>query len=296
MANTRLFFTHFFFPTYLTLFGVMGYLAIFNLNFSVVGLFFITLLAVFIIDRAEFIAPYSRQWMRKKNSSRLKVDLLHNIISMITMSELIKMLGIGLLREFTGKGYEPLFSEPWGISLLPLPLALLGAILLGDLGFYLSHRLFHGRLLWRFHIVHHSIEQLNWHNAGREHPVVTSIQYASSMMLILFAGGNLDLLLYFSFFTTIMALLHHSNVDMRNGWLNYVLSTNEMHRWHHEIDVFISNHNYGTITVVWDLLLGTYINPERPFDVSRTGVAGVSMRENYLHQLLLPFKNDKTNG
>src|SRR4051794_25620904 len=45
-------------------------------------------------------------------------------------------------------------------------------ILLSDLGFYWTHRMFHAvPALWKFHSIHHSIEELDWLAAARVHPV-----------------------------------------------------------------------------------------------------------------------------
>src|SRR5262249_53704955 len=45
----------------------------------------------------------------------------------------------------------------------PLWLQVVQILLLADLGFYVTHRLFHTVPgLWRFHAIHHSIEDLDW--------------------------------------------------------------------------------------------------------------------------------------
>jgi sterol desaturase/sphingolipid hydroxylase (fatty acid hydroxylase superfamily) len=44
------------------------------------------------------------------------------------------------------------------------------AVILADLGFYVAHRLFHGvPWLWRFHAIHHSIQELDWLAGVRVH-------------------------------------------------------------------------------------------------------------------------------
>lgn len=45
-------------------------------------------------------------------------------------------------------------------------------VVVGELGFYLGHRLSHQiPLLWRFHAIHHSAEKLDWLVNVRAHPV-----------------------------------------------------------------------------------------------------------------------------
>src|ERR1700761_6341622 len=54
----------------------------------------------------------------------------------------------------------------------PLLLQAVEAILIADIGFYLAHRAFHAvPFLWKFHALHHSIEEMDWLAAYRIHPV-----------------------------------------------------------------------------------------------------------------------------
>ncbi len=54
-------------------------------------------------------------------------------------------------------------------------------IVLSDLGFYWTHRMFHAvPWLWRFHAIHHSIEELDWLAAARVHPVDQILTKGSS--------------------------------------------------------------------------------------------------------------------
>ena len=55
---------------------------------------------------------------------------------------------------------------------LPYWVQIPAVIVLADLGFYWTHRMFHAvPWLWRFHSIHHSIEELDWLAATRVHPV-----------------------------------------------------------------------------------------------------------------------------
>ena len=55
---------------------------------------------------------------------------------------------------------------------LPYWVQIPAIIVLSDLGFYWTHRMFHAvPWLWRFHAVHHSIEELDWLAAFRIHPL-----------------------------------------------------------------------------------------------------------------------------
>ena len=71
------------------------------------------------------------------------------------------------------------------VSAQPFLLQLIEVIVLADLGFYFMHRLFHAvPWLWKFHAIHHSIEELDWLAGARVHP----IDQNSHQERIVFAG------------------------------------------------------------------------------------------------------------
>ena len=79
------------------------------------------------------------------------------------------------------------------------------------------------------------------------------------------------------------------NVRVRPSWLDAIFSTPTLHRWHHSTDPREGNTNYGAILIVWDLLLGTFRRPARPFD-AQLGVAGhPDFPEGWVAQQLSPF-------
>jgi sterol desaturase/sphingolipid hydroxylase (fatty acid hydroxylase superfamily) len=58
------------------------------------------------------------------------------------------------------------------VAALPVWVQIPAVILLSDLGFYWTHRMFHAvPWLLRFHAIHHSIEELDWLAAARVHPL-----------------------------------------------------------------------------------------------------------------------------
>jgi len=77
----------------------------------------------------------------------------------------------------------------------PVWLQFVEALLLADLGFYLAHRAFHAfPPLWKFHAVHHSIEELDWLAAARVHPVDQIITKGVSFLPV-FALGFSDMVI-----------------------------------------------------------------------------------------------------
>lgn len=53
----------------------------------------------------------------------------------------------------------------------PMWLLVIEVLLVGGLIRYATHRLLHGRRLWKFHAVHHSSTQVDWLSSVRMDPV-----------------------------------------------------------------------------------------------------------------------------
>ena len=71
-------------------------------------------------------------------------------------------------------------------------------------------------------------------------------------------GVPADVLLACLAITQPVLMLQHANVDLRSGWLNRVLSSNEVHRWHHSSRAAEANCNFGSALLLFDHLFGTY--------------------------------------
>jgi hypothetical protein len=78
---------------------------------------------------------------------------------------------------------------------------------------------------------------------------------------------------------------------MRFGVLNYVIATNELHRWHHSRKIQESNANYGSDTAMWDLLFGTFFWPKKS-RVEAIGVINENYPENFKGQMEAPLVSD----
>jgi hypothetical protein len=78
---------------------------------------------------------------------------------------------------------------------------------------------------------------------------------------------------------------------MKFGPLNYILSTNELHRWHHSKIINESNANYGSDTSLWDLLFGTFFWPKHS-KVEEIGVYNKNYPQNFKGQMEAPLVND----
>jgi sterol desaturase/sphingolipid hydroxylase (fatty acid hydroxylase superfamily) len=170
---------------------------------------------------------------------------------------------------------------------LPPALAVTVAVLVVLIGSYWGHRLTHQvPFLWRFHAVHHSIEEMDWLASARLHPLDQAFihtVYVAPLFVLGYGSGVFGGVLVFF---TLLALFQHANTRLRLPGLRWVVNTPEWHHWHHARDVAARNTNFGVPVV--DKLFGTAYLPrgQRP---SGFGVPDPVPPTGYLGQLAYPF-------
>ena len=172
-------------------------------------------------------------------------------------------------------------------AMLPTWAAMVAAVVVVALGSYWGHRLTHTiPFLWRFHAVHHSIEQMDWVASGRLHPLDSGFTQAVTVLPLFLLGYDAGVFAGVTVFITLLALFQHANVRLRFPGLRWVVNTPEWHHWHHAIDPEARDKNFG-IPVV-DKLFGTAYLPRdrRP---SGFGTRDPVPQHTYLGHLAYPF-------
>lgn len=171
----------------------------------------------------------------------------------------------------------------------PLWLQVIELIVVADFLFYTSHRLFHSvQLLWRFHAVHHSIEDLDWLAAHRVHPVDQILTKGASLIPCFALGFTAEAIIIFSLIYQWHTLLLHANVRVNIGPLRWLVAAPEFHHWHHADHPEAWNRNFGAQLPLWDLLFGT-ANMTHETLPARYGI-DETMPASYPSQLLHPFR------
>lgn len=161
----------------------------------------------------------------------------------------------------------------------PFAVQVLLVALLAELGKYWAHRWHHTQpALWWLHALHHGSERLYSINNFRVHPLEYALKHGLSLLPLMLLGVPADVLLGYIALTQPVQMLQHVNLPLRHGWLNYVFSTNELHRWHHSSRPEEGNSNYGSAWVVWDLVFGTFHYPR---DVPGPKAIGLYAASNY---------------
>src|SRR5215216_5455614 len=81
---------------------------------------------------------------------------------------------------------------------------------------YWGHRLTHAvPFLWRFHSVHHSIEQMDWVASGRLHPPDQAFTQAFTVFPLVLLGYGAGVFGGTAVVITLLALFQHANVRLR---------------------------------------------------------------------------------
>ncbi len=140
------------------------------------------------------------------------------------------------------------------------------------------HRLLHRiPLLWEFHKVHHSVEQMGFAAHLRYHwmenVVYKSLEYIPLAMI----GFGIDDFFVVHVAATIIGHWNHANFTVAIGPLKYLFNNPRMHIWHHAHDLPAERRygvNFGISLSIWDYLFSTNYIPRSGKDI-RLGFPGV---------------------
>jgi sterol desaturase/sphingolipid hydroxylase (fatty acid hydroxylase superfamily) len=222
---------------------------------SHLALGFVTVAAVMIpLERAFALHP--QRILRRRWTSDVVHFCFNNILTLVGLLVLLVPLMV-LLRAATpaALGYT--------VRSAPAPLQFLGALLVADLCGYWSHRASHRvPRLWRFHAVHHSIEEMDWLAAARLHPVDQAFRQACIFVPLYLLGFSKVSFGGVLVFLTFQALFIHANVRFTLGPLRWGIATPTFHHWHHASAPEAYNTNFAGELPVLDAIFGTLHVPK----------------------------------
>src|SRR5215211_272882 len=234
----------------------------------------------------ERALPYRQEWQALW--SDLIDDGLYLTIVQMALPLAMAWAIVWLLNEKLG--HSVVVFDAWPHT-WPIWAQLLLKIVTGDFFRYWLHRAAHTwPPLWRLHAVHHQPEKLYTTNVFRFHPAEKTLQFLLDTLPFMLVGIGTEVLAYYFVFYSMSGLFQHSNCDVRLGWLNYLVSGPEVHRWHHSRKIVESNSNYAHSFVVWDLLFGTYFRP-CDSEVAQLGLHALDYPRRFVGQLLAPFRS-----
>ncbi|WP_150111213.1 sterol desaturase family protein [Mesorhizobium opportunistum] len=132
-------------------------------------------------------------------------------------------------------------------------------IIVGDLGVYIAHRAFHEiPALWKFHAIHHGIEELDWLATFRSHPVDVIATKAVSLAPVYFLGFSGEAIGVYFLIYHWHSLLLHANVRINVGPLKWLIATPQFHHWHHANQREAYDKNFASQLSIIDAVFGTF--------------------------------------
>lgn len=244
-----------------------------------------SLMLVGILERA---LPYRQDWNKSRG------DVPTDLISFALIAGIFEPVwkSIGMASAL----WLAILIAPYGVQLFPtdIPLAAQVALvfLIAEFGKYWAHRWHHeSRVLWDFHAMHHVSTRLYLLNNFRLHPVNHLITYLFSLLPLTLIGVPTEPLLVYSAVFIAVTFFQHANINLKHGALNYVFSTNVLHRWHHSSKLPEGNRNYGSVLMIWDIVFGTFHYPAQDTAPDDIGISNLKYpKQGYLSQVWWPIK------
>jgi len=253
----------------------------------------IDLKAILVI--ALIFIPLERMLPHDHGQQTLRRHWLNDAVYLFFNGILIK-LGLLALVGTVMVGLGTLVPESVGeaVRSQPIWLQVIEVVVLADTGFYLAHRIFHAvPFLWRFHAVHHSIEEMDWLAAHRVHPV-DQILTKSASYLPLFALGfsPAAIAIYVAIYQW-QSLLIHSNTRINYGPFKWIFASPKFHHWHHANERQAYDKNFAGQLPFLDALGGTLYMPDRMPAKYGTNEPVPTV---YHEQLAYPFMSPKARN
>ena len=219
------------------------------------------LLLFWIIEGAIPLLPLR---YKKGKVSHAGVNLVFTIIHLVIhtgLAVLIVLLSEWCLRNNFGLVY-------WFNS------GVAGKIIIGvialDFSSWLVHFVMHkSRFLWRFHLIHHSDNNVDVTTGLRHHPGDSLLRGIFFILLIFVSGAPMYAVMIYQTLVVISTAFTHANISLPpklDRALSYIIVSPNMHKVHHHWKQPYTDSNYGAVFSFWDRLLGTFMKLE-PKDI-----------------------------
>lgn len=238
-----------------------------------------------VIMALERLLPYRREWRPSRHE--VVQDSTYLALVHALLPKALGAASVFLLFEWS-HGRDWAMASWWPKEWPVLAQTVLMVLIVDGLRYWL-HRLSHEwEPLWRFHAVHHAPQRLYTLNVGRFHPIDKALQFVFDALPFIALGVQEEVMSLYFVWYAVNGFFQHSNVDVRLGYLNYLVSGPELHRWHHSVHTQESNHNYGNHLILWDVVFRSrYLPTERT--VGALGLINRAYPEGIAQQMRAPF-------
>lgn len=241
------------------------------------------LLAVIFVPLERLLALHPEQKLLRRGLSN---DLVYVVVNALVIKAGTIALFVAAVLVTEGWVPEALRTA---LSAQPAWLQFVQVLIIADIGFYLVHRLFHKvPWLWKFHAVHHSIEELDWLAAHRVHPVDQLLTKGASFVPCIVLGYSEAAIGAYVLVYHWHSILLHANIRIPFGPMRWLVASPEFHHWHHSDHREAYNKNFAGQLAVLDVVFGTAHMTHGTVPTKY----GCSDRvpPTYLRQLAYPFR------
>jgi len=166
-----------------------------------------------------------------------------------------------------------LLSSDWSIAndfgvlqWISLPLwgkVVLGVVLLDLIGAWLAHWVQHKvKVLWGFHLIHHTDNHVDTTTANRHHPGESVIRFLFTCLGVLIVGAPIGIIMIYQSISVVLSQFNHANISLPkkvDDILSWVIVSPDMHKVHHHYQLPYTDSNYGNILSIWDRIFGTFL-------------------------------------
>jgi sterol desaturase/sphingolipid hydroxylase (fatty acid hydroxylase superfamily) len=252
-------------------------------------------LAVIFVPLERLCALHRQKVIRKGFLGDVGYYFVSSFVPKLLMTLPLTITAWGVHRLGPGALYRSVAGMPPGLRFA-------AALTVGEIGSYWGHRWMHEiPMLWRFHAIHHSAEEIDWLVNTRAHPVDMVFTRLCGLIPMYLLGlaqplaGRLDVTpMLVTLVGTLWGFFIHSNVRFRFGWLEWLVSSPAFHHWHHTNDgPEVLNKNYASLLPWVDKCFGTFYLPKGRWP----GAYGTDSptANGLLGQLLEPLVQTRSN-
>jgi len=202
--------------------------------------------------------------------------------------------------QLLSNGFESIGVTMQSIGLIDLsPLhsgvGLLVFFIINDFVQWFTHIMLHKfPIFWRFHKVHHSVQEMGFAAHLRYHWMENILYKPLKTLVVMLLGGfEPEQAFIVHFITIAIGHINHANVKITWGPLKYLFNNPVMHLWHHSKDLpegQNSGVNFGISLSLWDYVFKTAHVPEDSGTI-QLGFDGIEdyPTSNFFRQLVSGF-------
>jgi sterol desaturase/sphingolipid hydroxylase (fatty acid hydroxylase superfamily) len=152
--------------------------------------------------------------------------------------------------------------QPWLLFVKHQPFWLQAtvALVMAEIWVYAVHRLAHTLpCLWKYHRVHHTVVDMTWSAASRQHPVDFLLIIVGANLPAMLIGIDLKPIALLVILERIYTVLLHSDLNIHYGRFSKIIASPTLHRLHHSPKC--RGKNYAGILSLLDVLGNTFQSP-----------------------------------